>query len=135
MDAQNKAFQYRYVFLTIAPIVVACLILLLSFTFIHGQKTVSFDRKIGNIAQMFFREPKAGYLEKTYLFERHSKQLLELGYFVSFALLVSSFDRLVHTTKFGFLVQFVYSVCPFGSKIRPFRVECFSLNSWFTGLN
>lgn len=87
MDAQNKAFQYRYVFLTVTPIIVACLILLLSFTFIHGQKTVSFDRKIGDIARMFFREPKAGYLEKTYLFERHSKQLLELGYFVSFALL------------------------------------------------
>ena len=90
MDIPHKSFQYRYAFLSSIPIIVACLILLSAFTFIHGQKTVSFDRKIGDIARTFFREPKSGYLEKTHIFERHAKQLLELGYFLSFALLDSN---------------------------------------------
>ena len=69
------------------PIVLTSVALLLAFTHIHGQKTAAFDEQIGDIARTFFREPRAGYLEKPHIFERHSKQLLKLGYFVSFALL------------------------------------------------
>lgn len=69
------------------PIIIASFVLLFSLTYIHGQKTTAFDKQFGDIAQAFFREPRAGYLEKPHIFERHAKQLLKLGYFLSFSLL------------------------------------------------